>query len=473
MRDFRIYLILLTLICASGHAQDHVISLKESIALALENNPDLRGVELAAERSKVRLKQAKYDIFPTLGANYNLGKSIGRSIDPFTNAYINKELVFSNATVNLDAPVFQGFRLLNLIRQQRLKYKASLLEVEEAERELILRVTLAYLQVLNNRDLVRLAKNRLESTSKQVERLETLFDEEVGNPADYSDIRGQFAEERTALIRAQSALEESVILLNRLLKTKDQVTAEMLGLGLAVEEYPHTPQEVYEEALEDLPGYEARALRVKASKKGVNAARSLYFPSVSLFGSLSTNYSSAAEVFKEAGVQEVPTGDFVEVGDERIPVKREELQFDAAPIPYQDQLENNLGSIVGIAVDIPIFRGFRAKHEVAMEKIAVQESIIALKKAELELEQAIKNSFVEMEAAYKRYHILQEQVEAYEESFRVTEIRFNSGVSTIVAYTISKNNLANARINLLNARYEYLLRTRILDYYRGIPFHLQ
>ena len=100
-------------------------------------------------------------------------------------------------------------------------------------------------------------------------------------------------------------------------------------------------------------------------------------------------------------------------------------------------------------------------------KIQLQEAEIALENAALQLQEAIQQSYNSMEAALQRYNILLEQVEAYEESFRINEIRFNNGVSNIVEYTISKNNLDNARINLANARYESVLRSKILDYYRG------
>ena len=445
------------------------LSLEESIAVALENNPDLRSSELAADRSRIDLRQANAGLLPSLSAGYDLGKSTGRSIDPFTNAYINRELTFSNASLNLQAPVFNGFRLLNTIRQNRLNLKASELEVEEAERNLILNVTLAYLQVLNARDLVDLARNRLRSTSEQVERLKTLYDQEVGNPADYTDIKGQSALNRNELVQAKMGLKEAVLQLNTLLNSEETVTAENIGLSMPVAEYPVSARAIVEEALKDLPGYKARELRVEASRKGVNVARSLYFPAVSLFGSLNTNYSSAAEIFRETGSSTVETGDFVTIEGQAVPVFTEQANFEGELIPYRDQFENNLGSLVGIAVDIPIFQGFRAKHTVALEKIQLQEAEIALEKAALQLQEAIQQSYNSMEAALQRYHILQEQVEAYEESFRINEIRFNNGVSNIVEYTISKNNLDNARINLANARYEFALRSKILDYYRGEP----
>ena len=451
-----------------GFSQDvRVLTLEESISVALQHNPDFRNSELAVMRSEVQLRDSWGAFFPQANGNYNIGKSNGRSIDPFTNAYINQDLTFSNASLNLEASVFNGFRLWNLLRQNRLNLQASQLEREAARQNLVLNVTLAYLQVLNNRDLVQLAENRIETTSEQLERLRTLFDQGVGNPADFTDIQGQFAMDQNSLVMAESTLEESLVAYNALLNSEETSMPAEIPVPVDLEQYPFTAEHIYEQASEELPGHQAQEIRVRAAKNGLQAARGLYFPSVSLFASLGTNYSSAAEIFTEVGTRRVETGDFINIDGEEIPVMTEQLDFEPAPISYRDQFENNLNSMVGVAVSVPIFNGFTARNTVALEKIDLKESIIALENERLQLEQAIKESYIAMEAAFRRYNNLLEQVEAYEESFRVYEIRFNNGVSNMVEYTISRNTMENARINLANAKYEYLLRTKILDYYRG------
>lgn len=444
------------------------VTLEESIRIALENNLELQSAELRAKRAKVNFRRSRNSILPDLGGSYNIGLSTGRSIDPFTNAYINRELTFSNAGLALDAVIFNGFNLLNRIRQSKLNLRASQMEVEEEKQNLMLDVTLAYLTVLNNRDLVQLAENRLETTAEQVNRLQTLYNEEVGNPADFTDIQGQAAVERTGVVQARNSLQESLLNLEQLLNITYDVSPEGIMLLVDLEPYSYSAEQVYEEALNSLPTFKARELRVEAARKGVHVARSLYIPEISLFGQLNTNYSSAAQIFLETGTTTVETGNFVTIDNQQIPVFANQTQFTEEPITYNDQFTNNLNSVVGVSVRLPIFNGFEAKNNVALEKINLQESIVEMENTRLRLRQTIEQAHNDMQAAYTRYNILQEQVAAFEESFRINEIRFNSGVSTIVEYTISKNNLDNARINLANAKYEYLLRVKVLDYYRGI-----
>lgn len=443
------------------------LTLEESIRIALENNLELQGAELRAKRANVNFKRSRNNILPDISGSYNIGMSNGRSIDPFTNAYINRELTFSNAGLALDAVIFNGFNLLNRIRQSKLNLKASQLEVEEEKQNLMLDVTLAYLTVLNNRDLLQLAENRLETTAEQVNRLETLFNEEVGNPADFTDIQGQAAADRTGVVLAQNSLQESLLNLEQLLNIDYDIVPQGIGLSTEPEPYSYSPEQVFEEALHSLPTFKARELRVEAARKGVQVARSLYIPEIALFGQLNTNYSSAAQIFLETGTTTVETGNFINLNNQQIPVFANQTEFSEEPITYNDQFTNNLNSIVGLSVRMSIFNGFEAKNNVTLEKINLQESMVEMENTKLRLKQSIEQAYNDMQAAYKRYHILQEQVAAFEESFRINEIRFNSGVSTIVEYTISKNNLDNAKINQANAKYGYLLRLKILEYYRG------
>lgn len=457
------------LIFCTGLAQNDTVpvTLSRSIDLALENNLELRKAELRAETSEVNFKQTRSDALPDLNARINAGVNNGRSIDPFTNAYIDEQLTFSNAGLSLGATVFNGFRIMNSIQRDRYNLQASEVETEEARQDLVLNVTLAYLQVLNNRDLVKLANLRLQATAQQVDRLRELYELGQGNPAAYTDIKGQYASDRTGLVRAKNALTESMLNLSRLLNVDYEVVPETEEAAVLPAKYPVPADQVYEDALENLATFRARELRIKAAQESVNVARSFYAPEIAFFAQLNTNYSSAAKLFNESGSVLTETGDFVTIDDESFPVFRNQVQFVGEEIGFPDQFNNNLSSVIGLAVDIPLFNGFRARNNVALQKIRLEESRVEFEDTKLVFRQSIKEAHAAMEAAYREYIILQDQVEAFEESYRVNEIRFNNGVSNIVEYIISKNNLDAARVSLANARYEYLLRVKVLEYFRG------
>ncbi|WP_339697248.1 TolC family protein [uncultured Marixanthomonas sp.] len=442
-------------------------TLAECIDLAIKNNLDLKTTRLSKETQDVNFKQSKNALLPNINGSYNLGVSSGRSIDPFTNGIINQELTFSNAGLALDAIVFNGFRLINSWKQAKLNLESAEMEVEAAKQALILNVTLTYLQVLNAQDLVKLAESRLKTTQGQLDRLKSLYEEETGNPAEYRDLQGQLAMDAANIAVNKNTLENELINLNTLVNTNKAITVAPLNVQLDFEGYNHKAQEVYEKALQVFPTVKASGLSLEAAEKGVAVARSQYIPEISFFANLNTNYSSAARLFNEMGTSIVETGEFVTINNQDYSIFTEEINFTSGKIPYRDQFDNNLNSSIGVAVSVPIFNGFRAKNNVALEKIKKEEAQTAFELTKQNLKQSINQSYSAMQTAFQRYKLLQDQVKAYQESFRINEIGFNNGVSNSVEYIISKNNLDNAETNLANVKYEYALRVKVLEYYQG------
>lgn len=446
-------------------------TLQECIAIALENNFDLKAAQLQAKRAKIIYQQSKADLLPSLNGNFNIGVNNGRSIDPFTNDFIDQELTFSNAGLSLDVTIFNGFRLLNAAKQNRLNNEAANMEIEDVKQDLVLRVTLAYLQVLNSKAILDLNKQRYAATKKQLKLQESFYENESGNPADYADIKGQLTVDETNILTSESAYNSAQINLLQLLNLEASITISTQDLMLEFEAYTFSAEEVFKNAIENLATFKASTLRVEAAKKGVSVAKGQFTPQISLFGGVNTNYSSVAETFSAIGTRIVETGDFVRFEDENIPVLNEQTNFEAQKISYQDQLDNNLNTVIGLSVNIPLFNGFRAKNNTALERINVEEAIVALNRTHQDIKNAISQVHFNMEIAFARYNSLLKQVEAYQESYRINEIRFNNGLSNFLNYITSKNNLDNAKLNLTNAQYEYMLRVRVLEYYRGQVFY--
>ena len=444
-----------------GYAQNKAkdsYTLAECISLALQNNLDLKSTNLRANTAKVNYQQSKADFLPSINGNFNLGVNDGRSIDPFTNDFITQELTFSNSGLSLDVTIFNGFRLLNAAKQNQLNKKASEFDIEAARQDLILNVTLAYLQVLNAKDVLKLTKTRLETTKQQLKIQEDFYENESGNPADYTDILGQIENDETSILTAQTGLNNAELGLMRLLNLKERTGINTNDLISGFELYPLSADQVYEEG----------ELRIEASKKGMNVARSQFVPEIAFFGGINTNYSSAAQTFVSTGSSIMETGDFVTVDGQDLPILTEQVSFSSQNISFRDQLDNNLNTVVGVAVRVPLLNGFKAKNDVGLEKIRVEESILELERIQLDIKNVIFQVHFDMEVAYKRHQSLVKQVEAYEESYRINDIRFNSGVSNFLNYVTSKNNLDNAKVNLTNAKYDYILRTKVLEYYRGL-----
>ncbi|PTX63159.1 outer membrane protein [Kordia periserrulae] len=471
MKKYIIHIFLISFITGYGQeASQQRITLSECIEIAIKNNLDVQKSEFNNASETINHRQAKWDMFPTMNLDFTHGVNNGRSIDPFTNDVINQELTFSNARLDLNVTVFNNFRLLNTLAQMRLNKEASEMEIVEARQNLVLQVTLLFLQILNGQEILELAKRELESTEKQLQRLNKLKEQEAGDPLDYNDIMWQMKLNKISLVEAKNALNINISKLIELMNVDDEVNFlfEDIIDATTFEKYQLTPSEVYNQAVENQGSVQARQLRLDAAEKGIKVARANYFPEISVFGQLNTNYSSLARIFRETGVSVEDTGAFVTVDGSDLPVFSNVPQLVPERLTFSNQFENNLNVVVGLSVRIPIFNGFTAKNNVQLEKIKKEERSAELTNIKNRLKQAINQAFNNMKAAYERYNLLKEQIEYAEESFRINEVKFNAGVSNLVDYILSKNKREQNLINLSTAKYEYLLNVKILEYYRGL-----
>ncbi|HMK04919.1 MAG TPA: TolC family protein [Ferruginibacter sp.] len=445
------------------------LTLQASLDIALANNVTIKQNGLLEQAAKINLNQSKFNRLPNVAADVNYGINNGRSIDPFTNAYSNQQLSSSNAALSASVPVFRGFQNQHSIRQASLTYEASKMELQQEKDNLTLNVILSFLQLMNNEDVLALTRKQISVTEKQVERLDLLNKEGAIAPAVLFDMKGQYASDQLAIINAVSALEMSKLTLAQYMNipyNKDmQIDRE--GFDMTIALYAGTADMIYTTALQDLAMVKAADLRTKAAAKGIKVAAAGLYPTVSLFGQLGTNYSSAARLSTVTGVSDVAGSDYVVVNGNNIPVITKQTSFNSRKINYFNQYNNNLNTYFGVSLQVPIFNAFRTRTSVRLAKVEEKRTGYVAENTRIQLRQAIEQAHLAMTMAYDKYKVLEEQVAAFNESFRAAEIRFNLGALNSVEYLIVKNNLDRATINLTIARYEYLLRTKVLDFYQG------
>lgn len=445
------------------------LTLKECVETAIQNNLEVRQTDLQMQAAAVNLKQAKANLLPDLFANLGHGFNQGRSIDPFTNQYINQEVLFGNYSVSSAVTLFNGFQLKNLIRQNSLTLEANKMDLQQRKENLTLNVILAYLQILTNQEQLVQSTNQADVTRRQVERLTTMNEAGAIVPALLYDLRGQLANEELNIINSRNAVNSARLTLSQLMNIPyDQSLAvEKLTLDQFDLNYAADPRTIFENSSKELALIKAADLRKQSAGKGVQVARGLYYPSVGLSGSFNTNYSNAAMQNTPLGTVEVPSSDYVNVGGNKVPVVTQRTNFSSERISYFNQFNNNRSTSLFLSVRVPIFNRFRAKNQVALAKIDLQSAEVAAATVRNQLNQNIEQAYFNMTAAQERYKTLQGQVSDFAESFRVAEVRFNAGAITQVDYLIAKNNVDRSRINLISARYDYLFRAKILDYYQG------
>jgi outer membrane protein len=473
----RIKLVLFSCLLMMGiavKAQDTTVysklSLKQSIDIALANNIPVKQTGLAVERAQVDRNQAKANLLPSFNANFNYGFNTGRTIDPITNSYINQQLQSSSLGITGGVLLFNGFQLQNFIKQTGYALDASKMDYQQAKDNLALNVVLAYLLVLNNHDQLDIARNQAVVTSKQVERMGVLVKEGAVGQYQLSDLKGNYAGDQINIVNAQNNLAQSKLNFCQLLNIPYNPDLELESeFILPAEKYPLTAGEVYNLGIQNLPLVKAADYRVKSSDKLIKAIRGDFYPSIFAQGNFSSSYSNAATSQTPGAIVETTTGDYVKIAGLESPVFTKQQQFSSDKIGYFTQLDNNRGSFYGLFMQIPIFNNFTVRNRVKTAKINMKDAELAAANTRVTLRQNVEQAWQNMSSAFDRYKVLLDQVSNYEESFRAAEIRFNAGAINSTDYLIVKNALDRAKENLAQAKYEFIIRNKVLDYYQGKP----
>jgi outer membrane protein len=442
MRYFKYLLFSLTLTTpalAQAQTADTTLNLQQCIEIAIKNNLDVKKSELLLQTAQVNSNQAKEYMLPAISGQVDHSISSGRGIDPSTNTYVNQSFKSGNYNLNGDLTLFSGLQNLNNIKQTSLAYQAGKMDLQQAKDQVTINVITAYLLVLNNTELLNQVKNQLDVSKKQVERLNILEKEGANKlPSDLYDLKGTYGDNQLNVVNTIATLKGSKLSLLQILNIpyKDNINLAPINAEDLAKQTPNSADDVYNVALAQLAYVKAATLRRQSAEKGVSVARGALYPTVSLFGGLSTNISSSGQI---AGQD----------------------------VSYVDQFKNNRGTNVGISLRVPILGYLQKRNKVSLAKIDLQNSIYVEQTTKVQLRQNVEQAYLNMTSAYEKYNVLVEQVAAYTESFRTAEIRFNAGVLTSVDFVVAKNNLDRTKLNMINARYSVYIYNKILDYYQG------
>jgi outer membrane protein len=446
------------------------LTLQQCVETGIANNLDVLQSDLQVQADEINWKQSKLDMLPDLNGSARHGTNSGRSIDPFTNTYLNQNSNYASYGLNSGVTLFNGFSMQNFIKQNKLTYEASKMTLQQRKDNLTLNIILAYLQVLNSEDILVQARNQSGLTKNQVDRLEILNKEGAVSPSQLSDLKGQYAGEQLGIITAESGIETAKINLCQLMNVPydKNITVERLDASVFAGKYQDTPDKIYETALQQFAQVKAADLTLQSAEKAVRVVKGRLFPALSLNGGIGTNYSNTASSAIFLNTTDVVSSDYVVVNGNQSQVIKKQNNFSTQKISYSDQLNNNRNSGVSLDLRIPIFNSFQQRNNIKLAKLALKSNELIVRTAKTQLQQLIEQAYINMTTASERQRILLEQVNAFTESFRAAEIRFNEGVGNSIDYLTAKNNLDRANLNLINAKYEYVLRIKILDYYKGI-----
>ncbi|MFH1003960.1 MAG: TolC family protein [Bacteroidota bacterium] len=473
---FRLFFSLILLFFSVLHAQTlQHWTLQQCIEYALVNNIQIKQNLLNVELSEAVLLQSKAQLLPSLNGNVSHNYNYGKKVDPFTNQFLSGNWMLSqDFSLSANATLFDGFQNLNTIKQNQYDLMASCSDVDKMRNDISLNIVSAYLQILFADELLTVAKSQIEITRLQTERIKKLVTAEIFPRGNLLDIEAQFASEELNMVNAENNLTLSYLNLVQILNLNTVVNFKIVRPEINMSAEPilnNNTIEIYNNALTTQPEIKSAEFRLKSSEKSLSVAKGGIYPRISLFAYYGTGYSEASKGLSGTpGVfGYIPNGDITSAGDT---VYSPQMLYNYSTIPFSEQINQNLNRSVGLHLSVPIFNNLQNKTSVVRAKISIENAKLSLQLVKDNLQKKIQQAYNDAVASLKKYHAADKAVTAIEEAFKYTEQKFNVGTITATDYGEAKNKLFKAKSELLQAKYDYVFKLKVLDFYQRKPITL-
>jgi outer membrane protein len=452
-----------------------VLTLPQAVTIAIKNNLAVAQSDLSSQNYKIGFDQSWEYMLPTVGASGGQQINFGRTINSSTsNQYITSQFNAGSGSISAGLLLFHGLELQNNYRAQRYAYNASKMDLQQQKDNITLSVLLAYLQVLSSRDQLALAYEQARTDSVTLDLTTAKGREGALNPvSNLTDLQGKYASDQVNIAGAINTLETNKVALFALLNVpyKRDVEYQNSITATDVNDYQASSDSIFQHALGIIPSIRSAQLKVQEYQRLLAYYRGAYYPSISLNGGVSTNWTNvpAPSSFVQTGAPyyvQNTDGFYSDPNGNNIIYSQKLPGYSVYP-KFGDQFKDNRSEYVGISVNIPILNGFQARNNVRQAKLNLKNYELQSANQKNYVQQQVELAFQNMMAAYKSLKFYQQEATAFDESFRVTNIRFKEGVIASDAYILAKGNADQAEVNLAAAKYVYIFRTKVLDYYQG------
>ncbi|TKG94587.1 TolC family protein [Puteibacter caeruleilacunae] len=457
MKNILIALIILVGTAVQAQQPGTPWTLERCINYAFENNIQIRRQVLNTKYQENQLYQSKMNQLPNLNGSIGSNRNFGRTLTP-GNIYEDVNSTSLNAGLTSQIDVFAGSTLKNTVKQREFELKSSLEDLHKAKDDIAMMITSAYLEILLAQELVAVSEGQLDITKLQIDRTNKLVEAGSEPKGKLLEVQAQYAKEELSLVEAQNNVLLTKLKLAQLLDLKSVNGFEIVNPELPGIESGNVvvdAEDVYSRAVEIRPEIKGAEYSLQGREKQLDVAKGGLLPTLTLGGGYNTDYNSeTSKKIQDPAHPDDPT--------KTIPKK----------VGFSEQVKNFQRKYVGLSLQIPIFNRHSAKTQVSNARIQMLDSELNLENAKNQLREDIETAYTNAVASLKKYMANDKAVVNLKEAFRYMEERYNLGVVNSVDYNEAKNNLTAAQSNLLQAKYEFIFRTKILDFYKGVPITL-
>ena len=469
-QKYKIVFFLLAFVGFSFDVVSQKMNLQQCVTHALENNIQLKQSQINTQISEYGAKNAKFNLLPSLNGNVSRNNNFGRSVDPFTNQFINANVVSYNYSLNSQVTLFNGFAKLNTMKKSQVDYEKSVKDYEKARNDISLAVASGYLQVLMAKENLNRSNLQVDNSTEQKDRVEKQVNAGALPSSNLLEIKTQLANDEFNLVTSENQLEIATLSLAQLLEldasTLEIEDPELNVSNVAIEIYDENS--IYNTASQNLPEIKSAELNVVSTEKGYQVAKGSYSPALSLSAVVFTGTSSTApnpnfDQYIIDGVRFDTVG-FTSSGADVITVNPILVAPDYI---LGDQLKDNVRQQVALNLSVPIFNGLSTRINVQRSKLSHQIAELEEQNSKNQLRKSIQQAHTDYKAAAKRYQSAKNQLEVSEENYNNAKLRFQEGILSTTDYRTITNNRNSAQSDLLNAKYDFVFKQKVLDFYQG------
>jgi outer membrane protein len=457
-----------------SNAQDQW-SLERCISTAIQRNLSIKNIDLTLQGSEIDINQARQSRYPNLNGSVGVNLNFGRTIDPTRNEFLTQSFFSNSFGLNSGVSLYNGNRINNTIKQSLLNYKSAKLSKDQVERDIALNVASIYLNVLFTKENVTIADINYEATKAQLSQMQKLVSSGSRAESELYNIQATLANNEQAKVTANNAYEIAIIQLKQAILIDQEEPFELAEVSddIEITSDPDllTVEELYRSALTNQKSIQAAEVNVESSGLGVEIAKSQLLPSVNLFGQLGTNYSNQGRTI--TGFTESYTDINVIINDMDIPISFPTTEANFSNTPYADQISENLSYGFGMNVSVPIYNNYAPKASIQRAKINRESSLISLEQEKQNLLVTVQGALADSKAAKSTLNASEKSLNAQELNYENAKKRFEIDAIGTFELTNIKSLYDGARLNYLLAKYDYIFRTKVLDFYLGKPIILK
>ena len=417
-------------------------NLKQCIEYAIEHNLTIKQQEAAKDESAVDLNTAKWSRLPDLNGSASHSFNFGRSLQ-MDNTYQQLNTQNTGLNLNTSIPLFTGMQIPNKIALSKLNLKAAVEDLNKAKEDISIQVTSAYLQVLFNEELAKVAHEQVALSEEMLKQKTAFFKVGKASEAELYEAKSRAAQDQLSAVQADNEYRLALLDLSQLLELP---TPEGFGIvSPSIDEDKDfsiltSPADIYSEALLIKPSIKAAQYRVEGAQKSIRIAQSGYYPQLSLGAGIATSYYNVSG--------------------------RENGNFGS-------QLRDNFSQYIGLSLNIPIFNRFSTRNQVRKARIQQTTLNWQLEDAKKALYKEIQQAYYNAVNAESKFESSRTADEAAKASFNLMKEKYANGKATSTEFNEARTNWLKAVSDRIQAKYDYLFRTKILDFYKGVPLTLE